>query len=156
MYAVAVDLNKLVPQHLRTVRFGRRFEGAQAGPVENLSGCGNFLGGRLPDLRLCFRARANGLGEDAYAEAAQRSAARTERESGERGPILREFRHDEAGATAALKKTQNGDAIGARRGGAAPQVIAATRRRLLFLIDPAILSFRVRAQAPFPRWLRVQ
>jgi hypothetical protein len=41
------------------------------------------------------------------------SAFGTKAETGERGPILREFRHDEAGATAALKKAENGEAIGA-------------------------------------------
>lgn len=35
------------------------------------------------------------------------------RETGERGPVFREFRHDEAGATAALEKRRDGEAIGA-------------------------------------------
>jgi hypothetical protein len=35
------------------------------------------------------------------------------REIGERGSVFREFRHNEAGATAALEKEQNGEAIGA-------------------------------------------
>lgn len=35
------------------------------------------------------------------------------REAGERGPVFREFRHDEVGATAALEKAQSGDSVGA-------------------------------------------
>jgi hypothetical protein len=42
-----------------------------------------------------------------------RAAAPGARESGERGPVFREFRHDEAGATEALEKEQGGEAIGA-------------------------------------------
>ena len=35
------------------------------------------------------------------------------REVGERGPVFREFRHDETGATSALERAQSGDALGA-------------------------------------------